>query len=95
MIPPSYHMNIVFICSLEQRVISAKMDTPKSNPHLLDQALEAQQIARSRSVFTTDTILVSKKTNHFNSPCGVHVLTKGALREKVTLDLARKFRDVA
>ena len=51
--------------------------------------------ARARSSFTSDTILVSKKSECFESPCGVLFVKSDLFKKELTSKLASRSVTVA
>ena len=70
------------------------MDAGYSQRSLLDQASQAQANARARSQFNSDTILVSKRSSSFQSPCGVHLLKHDQMRVDLTRKIAARKSEV-
>jgi hypothetical protein len=64
------------------------MSTRPSQPALIDTALRAQENARARSQFNSDSILISKSSDTFQSACGVQLLNQEQMRRDLTKKLA-------
>jgi len=64
------------------------MSARPSQPALVDTALRAQENARARSQFNSDSILISKSSDTFQSACGVQLLNHDQMRRDLTKKLA-------
>jgi hypothetical protein len=63
------------------------MDAPD---YITIEAAQAQANARARSQFNTDSLLISKRSHDFASPCGVSVLSYTEIRDELTQKLSEQ-----
>jgi hypothetical protein len=70
------------------------MSTRPSQAALIDTALRAQENARARSQFNSDSILISKSSETFQSACRVQLLNHKQMRRDLTKKLAAQSSNV-